>query len=80
MSTSLEAIEIPDGVTNIGRLCFKNTKLKQVQLPSSVYMINIGAFAGCSLLEQINLEQVPTIEDDAFPTVSSWKPLRFLQR
>lgn len=66
LSTSLEAIEIPDGVTNIGRLCFKNTKLKQVQLPSSVYMINIGAFAGCSLLEQINLEQVPTIEDDAF--------------
>ena len=41
LSTSLEAIEIPDGVTNIGRLCFKNTKLKQVQLPSSVYMINI---------------------------------------
>ena len=54
--TSLEQIDIPDGITIIDEELFYGcTALKRVTIPKSVTFIADSAFYGCKLLEEIVL-------------------------
>lgn len=54
--SSLQTIEIPEGVNNISYYAFSNcNSLQSVELPSSVIYIQWNAFANCTNLEEINI-------------------------
>ena len=74
---SLETIEIPDTVTQIGENAFRDcTGLKEISIPESVEIINENAFQGCINLESIQLcEGLTTIKDYAFGNCKSLKEL-----
>ena len=61
-------LEIPDGVTEIGSNCFRNSfRLRKIVLPSSVVRIGKNAFRGCVQLTDIKLgESLQVIDDYAF--------------
>ena len=62
-------VEIPDGVRNIAADVFKeHTEIKNVVLPKSLMVIGEDAFAGCTNLDSINLDEssVKYILDRAF--------------
>jgi hypothetical protein len=66
-SRTLEYIEIPEGVTRIGRWAFRDCiNLKYVKLPSTLSSIGFGAFAGTAISEITIPENVTTIESSAF--------------
>ena len=51
-----EVFEIPEGVISIGASAFEdNDTLKEVVMPDTVRMINMGAFEYCGDLEKINI-------------------------
>lgn len=72
IDTKTENIVIPSSyngkqVTGVAEDAFITDRtLKQVTLPSSVYVIEGSAFYNCSALEKINLENVSVIEDASF--------------
>ena len=48
---------VPDGVTEIGEMCFYgDTEIKKIILPSSVEKICSGAFAGCTSLFEVEMQ------------------------
>lgn len=47
----LVAINIPEGVTQIGSFAFRNTSLASISIPNSVTNIGEDAFTGCGLLK-----------------------------
>lgn len=69
--TSLEKIEIPDGVTNISSYAFQGCRnLQSVAIPSTIQAIGEEAFAGCTGLLQIDLPNtIQSIGDNAFKDV-----------
>ena len=68
----LKELNIPYGITTIGRWSFYNyasnkNLLKNIELPNSVTTIENGAFSWRTNLEQINIpEGVTSIEDEVF--------------
>ena len=53
---SLQSINIPESVTEIGEYAFGDCiDLKKIHIPSSIKKIGIGAFSGCGL-EQITVD------------------------
>ena len=81
--SSLESVEIPEGVTSIGARAFADSeKLKTVVLPESLKTIGEEAFRGCTSLEEISIPPgVESIGKDAFEdtpvgegTVIGWTP------
>lgn len=53
---SLQTIHIPNGVTRIGKLAFKNcVKLKSVKLPDSLEEIDDQAFCACGSLQYLHM-------------------------
>jgi len=63
----LETVVIEEGVTEILRLFFAYTNLKDVTFPSTMKEIGFEAFAGCDQLEKIVLnEGLTTIVGSAF--------------
>ena len=61
-------------ITKIGDEAFKNCNfITEVVLPETITIIEEEAFAGCQLLEKINLENVTTILYGAFENCSSLK-------
>ena len=48
-------------------------KLKKVTLPAAMYRVGQYAFAGCELLETVNLDHVREIDDYAFTSCTSLK-------
>ena len=42
--TSLDVVEVPEGVTSIGPLTFKGSSLQEIRLPASLTMIDSTAF------------------------------------
>lgn len=51
----LKAVEIPDGVVEIGQWAFAETGLEKVVIPASVEKIGDAAFVRCKNLEEITL-------------------------
>lgn len=70
---SIASIEIPEGVTTIGKQAFSYcTSLASVTLPSTLTTIEKSAFDHCTSLEAIEIpSSVETIEDNAFYYCSS---------
>lgn len=67
-SSSIQTVEIGDGVTHIGQgtflLC---TSLTSVSIPNSVTSIGEGAFSACQVLTSITIPaSVTAIDDDVF--------------
>lgn len=68
----VKVVIIEDGIKHIGVGAFENFfNLEKVVLPSSVNIIDEGAFRNCSSLKEINLENVAEIEREAFLNCSS---------
>lgn len=67
-SGSKSNVEIPDGVTSIGKSAFRYCELlMSVQIPDSVTSIGQYAFQGCKLLNNIEIpDGVTSIGDSAF--------------
>jgi len=66
--SSLSSIEIPDGVTRIGKWAFEDSGLDSIIIPSSVAVIDQGAFYMCNDIQAIyNYATTPqTITADVF--------------
>ena len=65
-ASSLQSIDIPKGVTSIGRNAFANNQLTSVDIPEGVTSIGYGAFYG-NKLENVSIpEGVTSIGDSAF--------------
>jgi hypothetical protein len=71
--TSLHDIELPAGLTSIGRLAFRNcSSLSSIKLPPSLTSIGDHAFEGCSSLSSIKLPpSLTSIGNSAFQGCSS---------
>lgn len=64
---TITKVVIPEGVTTIEQYAFaKLTALEEVVLPSTLNLIGLGAFQGCTKLSKINLENVQFINERAF--------------
>ena len=64
---TITKVVIPEGVTTIEQYAFaKLTALEEVVLPSTLNLIGLGAFQGCTKLAKINLENVQFINERAF--------------
>ncbi len=65
---TIEEVIIPEGVEKIGPYAFANlTKLRKVQLPSTLTTIDYGAFFGCSSLTSVSgIGNVKFINQNAF--------------
>lgn len=48
-------VHLPEGITSIGDLAFFNAKIININIPSSVRYIGVGAFAGCPI-DQFSIE------------------------
>jgi len=61
-------VTIPDGVTNIGGLAFKDcTSLQSIDIPNGVTSIGWSAFRNCKSLKSIHIpDSIISISDDAF--------------
>lgn len=60
--TTLQSVEITDGVKSIGRSAFTNcTALESVVIPSSVTEIGYSAFSECSALTKVTIPESVTV-------------------
>ena len=76
--SGLTAITIPESVTEIGRIAFRQcTGLTSVRIPSGVTDIGVRTFADCTGLTAITSEALvpPTLGEDAFLNVNRSIPL-----
>ena len=60
------AITIPNGITSIPNYAFRDSYLTQITIPSSVEIINVSAFTGCSKLKSVTLPANVVINTSAF--------------
>ncbi len=58
------AVSVADGIIGIAAGAFENSAISSVYIPTSVAYIGEGAFAGCSLLEEMTLPFVGASADD----------------
>ena len=60
-------LAIPDGCERIGKYAFLCSRLEEVIIPKSVYVIRVGAFEDCDKLKEVVIpEGVVRIEEFAF--------------
>lgn len=68
-TTSLESVELGEGLESIGSEAFKNSTLKTVYLPSTLKQIGASAFYGCAWLSEVEFasgSQLRVISAGAF--------------
>lgn len=53
--SSLEKVELPDGLAEIGDYAFKDSGIRKIHIPDSVVRIGTGAFQNCQKLDTVNL-------------------------
>lgn len=72
--TSLETVNIPEGIKTIPNRCFQNCSLlSPISFPSKLKTLGEQAFSGCTSITQITLPTtVTTIENYCFNNCSSW--------
>ena len=77
ISNTIESINIPDNVTNIGEAAFMNcSSLKEINIPNTLTVINNSVFSGCSSLTNIILsDNITEIGYGAFMGCSSLKDI-----
>ncbi len=64
---TITKVVIPEGVTHINSYAFTClTALEEVELPTTLKTIGVGAFMGCTKLKKINLEHVKFVNEKAF--------------
>lgn len=75
--TNLRHVEIPEGITHIGKSCFFDRRgILSVTLPSSLKEIESRAFRNCISLEKVTFRTEQTeIHKDAFKNCTSLKQL-----
>ena len=74
MNATLQSVQIPSGVIDIGFYSFATSSLLSINIPSSVENIGYGAFQDCMSLSSITFgenSQLEYIGDDAFYSCSS---------
>ena len=64
-TSSLRSINIPDSVRVIGKYCFSKSRLTAVYLPASLSSYGEGAFAYCSRLTSIRVDENNEVYADA---------------
>jgi len=71
----LTELEIPEGVTKIGRFAFMHCGLKSVVIPTTVKNIGIDAFESCSDLEtvQYNAKECERVYDNQLAATSAFQ-------
>ena len=56
--TNLVSVELPNGVTSIGTVCFQDCQqLQKVSLPNSVETIGSNCFASCPKLTILEIDK-----------------------
>lgn len=64
---SLQRIELPEGLTEIGQFSFARSALQEVDIPEGVTVIGYGAFYHCDGLQTVKLpESLLNVEPKAF--------------
>lgn len=79
----LTCLEIPSGVTYIGRCMFENCKgLSSVTIPAGVTHISDDAFKGCNLKELVvaNGNRRYFVEDGCLCDRTTGKKIRFVEK
>eukprot|EP01036_Dinobryon_divergens_P028044 gene28044-36929_t len=59
-TTALKSIVIPTSVVSIGRYAFRRSALESLTLPSSVTVLNLGAFQECKNLITVDIKPNPS--------------------
>lgn len=63
----LDKVEIPEGITQIGKGAFAYSKIQSVEIPDTVTNIGTSAFVGCDNLRSFHIpESVVDIGSDCF--------------
>jgi DNA-directed RNA polymerase subunit RPC12/RpoP len=65
-SSSLEQVDLPDGLEEIGTYSFSGTIIKNIQIPDRISEIPSRAFLSCRNLRTINLSGVQRVGEFAF--------------
>ena len=72
--SSLESINIADGITTISEYAFCSSGISSISIPNSVTQIKEGAFSKCNNLSHIDLpDKLSTISEECFSKCSSLK-------
>ena len=77
-TTFEETLEIPDGITSIGRNAFyKSMGIKKIKLPNSLEKIENSAFYDCEMLQEVDLpNNLKEIGDFAFARCSNLSEIK----
>ena len=76
--SSLTEVSLPNSLPEIGCGVFRDCGLVRVDFPKNIYAIKERAFEGCTLLEQVNLnEGLYSIERNAFCGCTALKQIHF---
>lgn len=68
----INRVIITDGITSIGKSAFDGFQINSVEIANSVKIIDVGAFSGCDLLQEVKMSDgVEEIRQDAFSSCSS---------
>ena len=70
----MKAINLPDGLVEIGQTAFQNSKLESVSIPDSVTIMGTGSFTGSANLKEVKLSRnVEVIPQSAFASAVELK-------
>ncbi len=73
-------VRVPEGVTNIADFCFDGSRVKEITLPSSVFVIGEYAFSDCKKLKTLEIPaNVKRIGRGAFSSCGKLTVLRVPQ-